>query len=105
MVPLDVIMTGRNVPLIELFWTSFQTRSMPVKEHNPNIYSYVPKKVSPFTSLISKTGETADYTAYLSEQFPLNIYLFHDADSGRAFPQKGQLNSAVETYATLIEFS
>ena len=103
MVPTDVVIMGQTIPLSDLHWTSFQTRTFSVKEHNPEIYSYMPKKTAPFTSLIVQEEDTSKYSSYRSQQFPLKIYIFKKETSD-SFPSRAQLNSALETYSTLIQF-
>ena len=103
MVPTDVVIIGQTVPLSDLRWTSFQTRALAFKEHNPCIYSYIPKKIAPFTSLIIQEEDTDKYSSYKSQQFPLILYIFKK-ESSDSFPQRAQLNSALETYSTLIQF-
>ena len=102
MVPTDVVIIGQSLPLSDLRWTSLQTRALSFKEHNPGIYSYIPKKIAPFTSLVVQEEDTGKYSSYRSQQFPLKIFIFKKEKSD-SFPQRAKLNSALETYSTLVQ--
>ena len=103
MVPTDVMMTGQVIPLRQLSWNNFQTRSLPFKEGEPNIFSYRPKRGGDYDSRISLQDRSDTYITYKSESLPLVLYTFPQ-EHHITFPQKATLNMALETYSTMIQF-
>lgn len=101
----DAYLVGDVLPLSAIKWRVFQTRSL--KDSYPLLktkHSYVPKHGGIFNSLISKTTSTADrQTDYNSETIPILVTLLEADKNMFNYPESGTLNSAFETYNTIIK--
>lgn len=102
-VPKDTFFIGSQRTLSDLKWTIFQTRSL-VSRHpaNTTFYSYIPKKTHPYNTGITILRKEPQYSTYTSSIFPITITLLNMDDS--FFPDHGTINSALETYSTMIQF-
>jgi hypothetical protein len=98
----DVFFNGENVPLDRLNWVVFQTRSLP--ENKPlKTHNYSPKHSAPFNTIITRTSSAdADENVYRCSAYPIEITLLKSKDTF-IYPPTGRINSALETFNTIIE--
>ena len=103
-VPEDTYFIGTPIPLKSLKWISFQTRAIP-NNQDVALFSYIPKKVSPYNTPIQINKKEEKYFSYITQTFPIQISLLKDKETQiNTFPDRGTLNSALETYSTIIQF-
>lgn len=104
LVPKDIVMIGQQVPLAELKWSFFQTRALPHREpYDTNMITYRPKRGGVFSTPISKSKQTDNFIEYTCTNLPIHIVIFPQEEH-ISFPQHAELNSALETYSTMIQF-
>jgi len=102
-VPEDTYFIGTAIPLNDLKWASFQTRAIPDNK-DVVLFSYIPKKVSPYNTPIHVNKKEERYYSYITQTFPIQITLLKDSETQiNTFPDRGTLNSALETYSTIIQ--
>lgn len=101
-VPHDTFFIGHQCSLSTLNWKVFQARLIP-EQYKVSPYSYTPKKIHPYTSMIKKSEHTSEFTTYTCEQFPITISLLTNEQDLNIYPDQGLLNSALETYHTIIQ--
>lgn len=97
---------GSTKLLSSLFWISFQTRTLPenyaIQEQN-----YTRKRDEIYESEIKVVKRTEEKTEYVmsNKKFPLRITLLHSKKCLYEFPEDvGTLNSALESYCTVLTF-
>ena len=96
----DVFFTGENVPLDRLDWVVFQTRSLP--ENKPmKTHNYSPKHSPPYNTVITRKVSNAE-NVYQCSVYPMEITLLTSKDN-LVYPLTGRINSALETFNTIIE--
>jgi hypothetical protein len=69
------------------------------------VHNYIPKKIKPWNSELTKTASTVDGSYY--ETLPDNIYkyrvyIFHKSNDMYECPAKCSLNTALESYSTIM---
>ncbi len=112
MVPHDVSLIGQMVPLHELRWTVFQTRSLPARHPRDGpitvpTFAYSPKKHGFFSSelVVKPEASNSEYSTYASPTFPnMTLTLMSSANIG-FLPSHGNLNSALESFSTIIQLA
>ena len=102
-VPRDAFFVGTAQELSKLHWSVFQTRSLNethaiIKKRS----SYQPKQDGIFQSVIHRTGISDKETTYKSDLLPIEISLLTNKNNLYDYPTEGLLNSALETYNTII---
>ena len=96
---------GTQKPLSELFWISFQTRTLP-DNHNIPIHSYESSFYKPIIKKIERTQLTKELSIYKCEDFPLRVMMLHRKPNiNSEYLPSGNLLSAIETYHTVISFT
>lgn len=98
----DVYFKGNQVRLSKLNWKVFQTRSL-VENHNIEKQTYQPKKIYPFNIEINLSSQDELSCNYECKDIQnLNITLIKNKNNLYDYPQKGTLNSALETYNAIV---
>lgn len=102
-VPRDVFFIGVLQPLSSLQWTVFQTRSL-VDAYSDikSKHTYYPKQGGVFNSVITRKTETKQEVVYTSKEIPVEISLLINTKNLYDYPPIGTLNSALETYNTVL---
>lgn len=98
----DTMMLGTVVPLSDIRWTSLQTRAIPLVKQVP-IFSYTPKSGGDYAHRLHRVTDNEQYAKYQAENLPLDITLLYENTSLNLYPQNGFLNSALETYNTIVQ--
>jgi hypothetical protein len=99
----DVFFIGENVSLDRLNWVVFQTRSLP-ENKSIKTHSYSPKHSAPFNSIITMSnGAAEDESVYRCSAYPVEITLLKSKDNYLVYPPTGRINSALETFNTIVE--
>jgi hypothetical protein len=101
MVQLDVYFIGRECTLDQLRWQVFQTRSIPI-DHHLKIYYYRPKQDKMSNSIIKICKRDEKICEYTCDTLPIKITLLNDDNDMYTYPDIGSVNSALETYNTII---
>jgi hypothetical protein len=99
---------GTEIPLYELNWVSFQTRSTKnakeFKQFNMSPYSYVLPNKSILHDRITKILETKEKTVYSTDNLPITIEVIH-MNENDTFTDKGTVIAALELYQTIMTFN
>lgn len=102
-VPRDVVFIGEKIPLSQLRWDSFQTRTMPSIGKTVPVMRYNSQTSHPenATKIHRKHVET-DSTLYMCPDFPIEISMLHYSNQAFAYPEYATLKNALETFQTVI---
>jgi hypothetical protein len=92
--PRDVYFKGKELPLSHIKWTVFQTRELNVK-HPIRTHTYTPKQGHPYNFIIYRSKDDENYKC---DSLPVTVNLLGDD----YYPYVGKLNSALETYNTIV---
>lgn len=86
-------------------WVSLQTRSL--KTEHPDLIrqTYELKRHGAYERRITVRSRTSEITQYDVEDLPLYVSLIHVRKTEFEYPNEGTLNSALETYRTIIQFN
>lgn len=91
-------------PMSEINWISLQTRVL----HNdyPDIitHSYDLKRGHLFETPLFIETRTNTLSTYKCQDLPIVLSLLHTRNNEYEYPNEGVLNSALETYRTIIQF-
>lgn len=106
-----VVMTGRDAfppsyrkKLDEIHWVSLQTRTL-TGEYDLAPQNHQLKRGTIYEQPIRITSRNKDISVYTMERLPITISLLHTKNSEYEYPDDGTLNSALETYRTIIQFT
>jgi len=97
----DAYLVGDEVSLKALPWTVFQTRSL-TDIHDIKRCGYQPKSRAPFNAIIKRTSKNDKEVEYSCDAFPVTISLLVRPTDMFDYPAEGRLNSALETFNTII---
>jgi hypothetical protein len=104
-VPKDMRLMGSLCKMTDLQWKVLQTRDL--ERPYPSVkykHSYIAKHGGVYESPIVKVDQTQDKNCvYKCSGLPITITLLHNEALLYAYPSTGVLNSALETYNTIIE--
>lgn len=100
--PLDNNPLGMKLPLSNIIWKSFQTRSLSNVNINLPLHKYSPKNESLYTIPVSLIKRFEDHTDYLINNFNSTVTLLHKNKNVYEYPSNGNLASCIETYRTII---
>jgi len=103
-VPKDQVAVSDRRQLIQLKWTSFQTRTLE-DNHELPAHGYQPNRSTDMNVPISKTATTDEYVKYSCEKHPLIITLLAKSDGAMQYQNNGSLLNALETYHTIVTFT
>lgn len=102
LVKQDVYLTGTQIPLSELKWDVFQTRSLSsIHQGVKGSHHYQPKHGRDYAVSIQRTEIKDEETIYECE-LGLQISLLPKKNNLFDYPARGTLNSALETYNTIV---
>lgn len=105
MVLKDNNSVGSRRRLSELFWISFQTRTLP-DNHNIPIHSYESSFYKPLIKKIERTQLTKEHSTYKCDGFPVRVLMLHRKPNiNSEYQPTGNLLSALETYHTVVSFT
>ena len=99
---------GKKVPLSNINWKSFQTRTLVPNSSNYKIipHSYSPKNNEKFNSiLVNLLKRYEDHTEYFFEDKNYNnciVSLLHKNKNLYEYPDSGNLPACLETFKTII---
>jgi hypothetical protein len=99
---LDNNPLGMKLPLSNIIWKSFQTRSLSNVSINLPLHKYSPKNESSYTIPVSIIKRFEDHTDYLINNFNSTVTLLHKNKNVYEYPSNGNLASCIETYRTII---
>ena len=103
-VPKDKALAGDKRQLIQLKWTSFQTRTLEDNHELPS-HGYQPNRSTDMNVPISKTDTNDDCVTYTCDKYPLIVTLLAKSDGAMQYQNNGSLLNALETYYTIITFT
>lgn len=105
-----VVMTAKDgyppshrKPLSDIRWLSLQTRTL-TTEHDLAPQTYELKRDDIYEETISIQSRDKKVSVYTMEKLPITISLLHTKGMEYEYPDMGTLNSALETYRTVIQF-
>jgi hypothetical protein len=94
-----------RVLLDSLRWISLQTRSFSSDSYLDLMpQSYEMKRHGIFEKRITNVSRSKDISIYHAEDLPLMVSLLHMRGNEFEYPNDGTLNSAIETFRTVIQF-
>lgn len=96
----DANSIGSQVPLSQLLWDSFQTRTIETEMNVPTV-SYPKKLSNVMNEHVSLVDRHNMHTEYESDVSGLRLSLLHKKQ-GDAFPNEGHVKSALETFRTVV---
>ena len=99
-VPRDAFLIGHERALSQLKWTVFQTRELS-KPEQMRKHSYQPKNTGIFKAPIHLKSREDSTIDYLCPQIK-NVTISLLKKQGITYPDNGFLNSAFETYQTIL---
>jgi hypothetical protein len=102
-VDIDVFFKGQEQRLSALNWTTFQTRSLK-ENYNIKPFVHTPKKGGVYNTVITRVHKDAEQSVYDSRELPVIITLLVDTQNMYEYPDKGALNSSLETFNTVLTF-
>jgi hypothetical protein len=89
-------------PLSDLFWVSFQCRSLP-ENHTIETFLHTPRRGGLFSSPIIVSKRNDDNTTYTCSDFPtITLTVLHKKGDTYIYQEKSILASALETYKTIL---
>ena len=92
---------GTKEKLQNLFWNSFQTRTLNI-QYNIDSHSYNSNDQK-FEIPIYIVNRTNTISQYSSDEISINIFLLHQKENNLyEYSDKGNLEAALETYNTII---
>lgn len=108
-----VIMTKKDqyppfykVSIDDVRWVSLQTRTLkPETIPQMTLQSYELKRNDVFEETIEIISRTKKISVYKMERLPITISLLHVHNQEYEYPDIGTLNSALETFRTIIQFT
>ena len=100
----DEYQNGTRIPLKNMKWNILQTRTLS-DNHNLPMHSYTPSKKGPLTSVITRVKHDTKHSEYECSKIPIKIVLIHTKDDINEFRPKGYINSALETYSTIVSLA
>lgn len=103
-----VMQDNKNIGYIEdlsnLFWVSFQTRTLQENFDTPS-HSYTPQRGCPLDTPIKRDTITQRASDYTCEKFPcIRVTLLHTSQGPSEYQDTGAIITALETYQTVISF-
>jgi hypothetical protein len=100
----DKNINGFKIPLKDIKWVSFQTRTL--SDEHPKLikHNYTPKRIHPFTSEINVVSRDKDCVTYHAKDLNIIVVLLTQEKESRFYQNKGTIASAFETYNTVISF-
>lgn len=102
-IPIDDVSIGTYIYLKNLKWSSFQCRTLS-ENYQVQTIDHTPKKQLKFNSKIKLNNRTNNQTTYDCEDYYITITLLHKNNILHEFANSGTLNSALETWRTIITF-
>ncbi len=102
-VPRDVFFINTTRKQGDLHWVVFQTRSL--TEPYPELvarHSYQPKRDNIFNVILKQISTTENETKYISDKLPIEVSLLANDKNLYDYPKEGPLNSALETFNTIV---
>lgn len=105
-----VVMTAKDgfppshrKPLSDIRWLSLQTRTL-TTEYDLLPQSYELKRNPVYEEPITIQSRDKKVSVYTMDNLPITISLLHTKGMEFEYPDMGTLNSALETYRTVIQF-
>lgn len=103
--PLDKNQLGIRIPLENINWKSFQTRTLSNVEVDLPTHKYSPKNNNDYTIQVSLINRYEDHTDYIINNHNSTVTLLHKNKNLYEYPPNGNLASCLETYKTIIVIS
>jgi hypothetical protein len=95
---------GKKLPLENINWKSFQTRTFGNVEKQIISHKYSPKNLPQYTLNVSVKNRYEDHTEYNLDKYNVVVTLIHKNKNLYEYPPSGNLASCLETYKTVITF-
>lgn len=102
-VDIDVFFNGQQQSLSNLKWKTFETKSLK-ENYNIKPVVHIPKKNGLYCTPITRVYKDNTKSVYDSTDLPVIITLLVDAQNMYDYPDKGALNSSLETFNTILTF-
>jgi len=104
MVPRDNYPPSHQKMLDELQWVSLQTRNLTTEYPTMIRQTYELKRNGVYEKRVMVRSRSPEITIYDVEDLPLMVSLLHVRRNEYEYPNEGMLNSALETFRTIIQF-
>jgi len=105
MCPRDNFPPSHVKTMMEIPWISLQTRVLQTEYPDMIQHSYELKRGNFFESPLRIKTRTMTLSTYTSKNdLPFIVSLLHTRNSEFEYPDEGVLNSALETYRTIVQF-
>lgn len=89
----------------EISWVSLQTRILQTEYPDIIRHSYEMKREPVFETSIRIRSRNPTISIYTTDDLPLVVSLIHTRNNEFEYPNEGTLNSALETYRTIVQFN
>ena len=99
---IDKNPVGIKLPLSNINWKSFQTRTLSNFDKNIVTHKYSQKNMPEYTIPVSVKNRYEDHTDYSIENYRGTVTLLHKNKNIYEYPPNGNLASCLETYKTVI---
>jgi hypothetical protein len=99
---LDKNPIGIQIPLYNISWKSFQTRSLPILDIKLPQHNYSPKNNQDYMIKVSVINRYEDHTDYNIDGYKSIVTLLHKNKNLYEYPPNGNLAACLETYKTII---
>jgi hypothetical protein len=86
-------------------WVSLQTRNLNTQYPDILEQSYQLKRSPIYEKQLSIISRNKEISVYKTEDLPITVSLLHIRNQEYEYPNFGTLNSALETFRTIIQFS
>lgn len=97
----DIYEKGTQIPMMHMKWKVLQTRTLS-DNHKLPMHSYSPKKTGPLAAQITRIDVSPKHSQYSCDTLPIKVVLLHTKDDIHEYQPKGSVNSAIETFSTMI---
>jgi len=100
----DVNPPGSQKQLDNMFWVSFQTRTM-ADNHDIPPHSYEPRMYEPLNVLLKRTEVLPGNSIYDCDKYSISVTLLHEDETiTNSYQDIGTIVGALETFQTIITF-
>jgi len=104
MIPRDNFPPSHRKIMDELRWVSLQTRNLTTEYPNLIRQNYELKRHGMFEKHVVLRSRSREISIYDVEDLPLSVSLMHVRGDEYEYPNDGMLNSALETFRTIVTF-
>jgi len=104
MAPRDNYPPSHVKPMEEVRWVSLQTRTLTGDYSHVIEQNYELKRNGMFEKPVLLQSRSKEITIYEMGDLPLTVSLLHVRGGEYEYPNEGTLNSALETFRTIVQF-